>query len=174
MGNPSHVHVILPVESAAEKCAFTALSRNYLVGHLADVGAHLGRSIDVEPYLAKEDNWLSALLGKGNAWIARDDAGPCGIVALDLRRGVAEIKRLFVTERARGQGLGKRLAEHAITAAFRRGHERIRLDTFVGMTDAIRLYERLGFRAVEPYLADELPPELINSWRFMERETSAC
>lgn len=45
----------------------------------------------------------------------------------------------------RGQGLGRKLAERAITDARARGIVRIELEVFASNARAIRLYERLGF-----------------------------
>ena len=46
---------------------------------------------------------------------------------------------------ARGRGVGRRLAEAAIEAAFSRGMERIELEVFGSNEAGIALYERLGF-----------------------------
>lgn len=47
----------------------------------------------------------------------------------------------------------------------------IRLDSFAGMTDALRLYRALGFRPRAPHPTGGPPPELLRDWLFMERET---
>ena len=69
---------------------------------------------------------------------------------LDAR--TAEMKRLFVRPTARGQGLGRRLAEAAIAEARERGHARMVLDTIPSkMSEAVALYRELGFREIAPY-----------------------
>ena len=45
----------------------------------------------------------------------------------------------------RGKGLGRKLAERAISDARARGIERIELEVFASNTRAIQLYEKLGF-----------------------------
>jgi ribosomal protein S18 acetylase RimI-like enzyme len=59
--------------------------------------------------------------------------------------GDAYIETVFVAERARRQGLGKRLVEAAMARARERRCELITLDTNERNVRAIALYEQLGF-----------------------------
>ncbi len=57
-----------------------------------------------------------------------------------------ELKRLFVTPAARGQGIGEALVQAALERARQRGYLRACLDTApADMAAAVRLYQRLGF-----------------------------
>jgi GNAT superfamily N-acetyltransferase len=76
-----------------------------------------------------------------------------GIVGLKpLMPRIAEIKRLYIVPEARGAGLGRVLAERALSLAKEKGYERVRLDTHrPSMGPAIALYRTLGFVEIAPY-----------------------
>jgi putative acetyltransferase len=90
--------------------------------------------------------------------LAHEGSAAAGCVALrELDRGTAEMKRLYVRPGHRGRGIGRVLAEAAITAAREAGYERIVLDSLPKMREALALYRELQFREVPPYLAEPTP-----------------
>ena len=94
----------------------------------------------------------------GTLLLARNDddiVGCVGVRALDER--TAEMKRLYVRPAGRGLGLGRTLAEAAITFARAAGYERMRLDTLPQMQRAQELYRTLGFVTIEPYRYSAVP-----------------
>jgi GNAT superfamily N-acetyltransferase len=95
----------------------------------------------------------------GSLVVAYIGGQPAGCVAMrPLGQGVCEMKRMFIADGFRGHGLGRKLADRIIADAKAAGYERMRLETSVRQTDAIRLYERSGFHRIPTY--NPTPPEM--------------
>jgi len=98
---------------------------------------------------------------QGVLLLAKDGGHSAGCVAVrplsGVEPGICEMKRLYVRDRWRGSGLGRRLAEatfeHARTAGFRR----MLLDTLPQLTVAKEMYRRMGFVETDPYYENPLP-----------------
>ncbi len=91
---------------------------------------------------------------RGRLLIAYVGGRPAGCVALrGLGQGVCEMKRMFVPEAVRGQGVGRALAERIVAEAKEAGYRAMRLDTSRRQDEAVRLYESMGFRRIAPYYA---------------------
>lgn len=77
-----------------------------------------------------------------------DAVGCGGLAPLD---GYGELKRIFTTRGARGLGVGAAVVMALEAEARTRGLPLVRLETGAVSTDAIRLYERLGYRQIGPF-----------------------
>lgn len=118
---------------------------------------------------------LAALPGRyappsGRLWLADVGGTLAGCIALrECGPGVAEMKRLYVRDAARGHGVGRRLAERVIADAREIGYACMRLDTIrARMPAANALYESLGFRDIPAYYANPL-----DDVRYMELDLRA-
>jgi putative acetyltransferase len=89
------------------------------------------------------------------AFCARRAAG-C-VTLRKLEESICEMRRLYVRNEFRGQGLGHELVHAAISAAREIGYQRIRLDNLSSMQDAIALYRSLNFKDIPPYHPDPHP-----------------
>ena len=88
--------------------------------------------------------------GPGSAWlVAYDGEGPVacgGLRAIDA--GTGEIKRMFVTARARGRGYARALLAELERRAAAAGQRRLRLLTTEALAEARALYEAAGYEVV--------------------------
>ena len=108
--------------------------------YVAELGDTLTRSAGAEIWVATDPDrrvlgsvtWCPA----GSTWreIAHDDEG--------------EFRMLAVAHDARGRGVGEALVRACLEAARKAGLAGVAISTMDGMTDAHRLYERLGFTRV--------------------------
>jgi len=90
---------------------------------------------------------------RGALLIARGDDGTAlGCVALrPLPDGSGEIKRMYVSDAARGRGVGRALLVAVLDAARAAGYRQVKLDTLAQLTTAQALYRRFGFVPIAPY-----------------------
>jgi putative acetyltransferase len=77
--------------------------------------------------------------------------GTCALLAMG--EGEFEVAKMTVAEEYRGHGIGRKLLEHVIGVARESGARRLYLETNRKLTNAIHVYESLGFR--------HLPPERV-------------
>jgi len=137
---------LIQAESATDIAAARTL--------FAEYAAWLGLNLCFQNF----DQELADLPGayappNGRLLLALVDDQLAGCVALrKIGDGVCEMKRLFVREDFRGQGLGRKLIDAVIEAAREIGYQQMRLDTLpMKMKSAIGIYRSLGFKEIGPY-----------------------
>ncbi len=156
---------IIPATTPDHLAAVRALFREY------------ERFLDVDLCFQGFEEEVAGLPGKyappeGALLLAVEGAKVCGCVALRaLEPGVCEMKRLFVRPDCRGRGVGRALAAAVIAPAAAKGYAVMRLDTLPKLQNAIRLYEQLGFRTVEPYYHNPLPG--VSYWELSLKKEKA-
>lgn len=90
-------------------------------------------------------------------FVARVAGTPAACGGIQFYPGFGELKRMFVRDAWRGRGLGYRMLEHLAAHARANGCALLRLETGIHQQEAIKLYERWGFRRIEafpPYKPD--------------------
>lgn len=93
----------------------------------------------------------------GDLLIGRKGEDILGCVALRrLDASSCEMKRLYVRPEGRGTGLGRQLADAIIVIARDLDYRIMRLDTLARLSEAMQLYESLGFRQTKPYYDNPL------------------
>lgn len=115
----------------------------------------------------------TSVLGKGgHIFMAYAGAEPVGCVALiPMDDGVFELSKMAVSPQCRGQGIGRRMLEHAIAQARIIGARSLFLGSSTKLPDAIHLYESVGFRHVDPAKLPPLPYQRADVFMRMPLES---
>jgi DNA-binding MarR family transcriptional regulator len=114
--------------------------------------AEIGRRFGFDPSGETEKDALLLAPPTGVFVVALSDGEPvaCGGLHAIAPR-VGELKRMWVHDDWRGAGLGSRLLRHLEDQGRGLGHDTARLDTNAVLTEAISMYQRAGYRAIERY-----------------------
>lgn len=114
--------------------------------------AELGRIFDYDVVASLPLGLDELVPPHGSVLIARMDGGPVGCGAIKLSQpGVGELKRMWVSTRVRGQGLGSRLLSELEAKAMDAGKSVARLETNRNLTAAIAMYRKHGYREVPAF-----------------------
>jgi putative acetyltransferase len=85
-------------------------------------------------------------------FVVRLDGAPAGCGGIKLIGGeYGELKRMYVRPSYRGLGLAKRLVDALAAHACEQRVSLLRLETGIHQTEAIGLYERVGFHRIPPF-----------------------
>lgn len=105
---------------------------------------------------------------RGCFLVAKAEGEIVGCVGLKpLAEDICEMKRLYVRDSHRGQGIGRLLALAIFEEARNRGYAFMKLDTLARLEAARRLYSELGFHETDPYVENPLEGAL-----FLEKDLS--
>ena len=84
-------------------------------------------------------------------FVARDPHAVGTAALVDRGDGTAELKRMFVAVEARGRGIASELLRAVEAAAVASGVRILQLETGPKQPEAIALYEKFGYRAIENF-----------------------
>lgn len=91
----------------------------------------------------------SILDAGGQVYFLQEGGEVIGCVALiPTEQGVVELSKMALAPKARGQGLGRRLLQHAIEEARRMGAAQVILGTHSKLAAALHLYRQAGFESI--------------------------
>jgi GNAT superfamily N-acetyltransferase len=125
--------------------AALALWDEYMALTRARIGDDFQPTEEIFGSVADFDAWL----------VLYDDGEPVACGGLrELEPGIGEIKRMFVTARARGRGHGRRLLGELEAIAAQAGHRRIRLLTTEVLVEARALYASAGYEVATRFRID--------------------
>lgn len=94
-----------------------------------------------------EDPFTAYMQNGGMFYVIEDEEKIVGTIAIKKQEnGIAEIKRLYLDSRLRGQHIGEKLLEMAISFCHAHNYKTIVLDTWKRLTAAHSLYVKKGFR----------------------------
>jgi len=148
------MHVNAPVTAQLRR--ITATDNPAIAGVIRRVSAEFGLTAD-KGYTVADPNLdeLYALYSQpGHAyWVVEQDGqvvGGGGVAPLSCSEpDICELQKMYFLPVVRGQGLAKKLALQALDHARAQGFKRCYLETTAFLTEAIRLYEHLGFEHID-------------------------
>lgn len=144
----------------ADQPAFRSLNEAWIVRYFA---------MEAKDYEALDHPQETILAKGGRIFPGFDGAEAVACVALLAREaGCYEIGKMAVAEARRGQGIGRRLLEHAIAEAKTLGAARLYLESNAILANAVHLYESVGFRHLPPERV--VPSPYARSGVYMEME----
>ncbi len=172
------------MKTVSETNSIAEVTDPALAATLADLGAetftqtfgHLYKPEDIRLFLTEKhavETYRDLITDNQSAvWLARDEAeaaigyavaGPCRLPAPDMPDNSGELSRLYVSEAARGAGLGQRMLTY-VFAWLEARYDPIYLSVYSKNHGAQRLYKRYGFEKVHDYffmVGNHADPEFI-------------
>ena len=134
---------------ARDDAALAALIRRNLKAHGLDIPgtAYYDAGLDhlSEFYSADPDKRAYFVLIDDDGTLV----GGIGMAEIDFFENCAELQKLYLDDRVKGQGLGYRLIGRVEEAARARGYGRMYLETHTNLQAALHIYEKSGYRLID-------------------------
>ncbi|MGY9045616.1 hypothetical protein P775_02110 [Puniceibacterium antarcticum] len=154
-----HLEEADPRSTAAQAC---------MSAYYTELSSRFERGFDVA--LSCDPDASDMERPRGTFLIALSDGLPVGCVGLKgTTKGYGEVKRLWVSQEARGLGLSRRLMTELERIAQDVGIELLRLDSNSALGEAVALYRKTGWTEIERFNDDPYPDlffekRLARSW----------
>ena len=151
------------------KSEFLHVTEGEMIEVIRKLFLEYARSLEIDLDFQDFETELKTLPGKyqppdGALILALVEGREAGCIALrKISKDICEMKRLYIREKYRGLGLGKKLVGMIIDEAVNKNYQYMRLDTLPTMKSAQSLYLSFGFYDIEPYVYNP-----IQGARFME------
>lgn len=117
----------------------------------AEAGLH--DIADADPPSHEE---LQLAITSDTCWVILHSGNVAGYAVVETVDGQGHLHQVSVARHLQGQGLGRRLVEHACAWAAEQGFQSITLTTFADLSWNGPLYARLGFAEITPAPESEL------------------
>lgn len=144
--------------------------------YFAEIDARFARGFDPGDALTAGAHLLTAPSGVFVVARRGDEVVACGgVQTIDPvdsdppGTSVGEIKRMWVSPAARGRRLGARLLADLEARAWAMGHDVVRLDTNEVLHEAIAMYQRCGYVAIDRYNDNPYPTHWFEKPRPAEQ-----
>lgn len=127
-----------------------------LRAYYAELSERFAQGFDVS--LSRDPDAADMCRPRGVFLLATMDGASVGCVGLKGQGGpVAEVKRLWVSENVRGQGVAKHLMADIEAIAPTLGIATLRLDTNTALPEAVALYRNAGWTEIDRFNDDPYP-----------------
>jgi GNAT superfamily N-acetyltransferase len=129
----------------------------YCLGeYYSELGRRFKQGFDVS--LSRDPDAVDMVRPRGAFLLAMSDGLPIGCVGLKGSGGeMAEIKRLWICQTARGFGIARRLMHAVENLARELSVKTLRLDTNSALPEALKLYRTSGWVEIDRFNEDPYP-----------------
>ncbi|WP_251140378.1 N-acetyltransferase [Rhodoferax sp. U11-2br] len=142
----SQLFTLRSVTTAEDYALFGQLLKEYADKDLADAAnSSIWKDLEALPERYGPPHGAALLAYAG------DTLAGCGALTSTQHTGVAEVKRIYVREAFRRQGLARTLTQQLMAQAQDLGYHTAAISTWPENTQALALYQQLGFEPIAPF-----------------------